>query len=153
MTPKQEAFARFYVELQCASKAYRKAYNASEMQENTVWSRASELLKHSEVAARVREMQERSAKRTEITVEKLTEMTIKAYTEAQREHPTSGQMQTASMIKAAEFLGKLHGLVVERSEVVHKSGPEDLDDEELADIARGGRRGNTEAAERPQKPN
>ena len=153
MTPKQEAFARSFVETGNASEAYRRAYDAKNMAENTVWKRASELLQNGVVAGRVKELQERAAKRTEITVQKLTEMTMKAYTEAQRIAPTTGQMQTASMIKASEFLGKLHGLVIERSEVTHKDSVEDLSEAELVNIARDGGKGIAAAAIGKTKPN
>ena len=141
MTPKQEAFARAYVETGNASEAYRRAYNAENMNENVIRVKACELLKSGNVAVMVQQLKEKHQKRHDITVEKLTEMALAAFKEAQRIAPTSGQMQTASMVKAAEFLGKLHGLIVDRSEVTHKDGVEDLTEAELADIARTGRRG------------
>lgn len=141
MTPKQEAFARAYVETGNASEAYRQAYNAEKMSEQVVWNEASKLLQHHEVAIRIKEAQEAGLKRTAITVETLTKMAMKAYDEAQRVAPSSGQMQTSAMVKATEFIGKLHGLLVDKSEVKHVSGAEDLNDAELANLARSGRRG------------
>jgi phage terminase small subunit len=141
MTLKQEAFARAYVETGNASEAYRRAYNAENMNENVVRVKACELLKNGNVSVMVEQLKSKHQKRHDITVEKLTEMALKAYNEAQRIAPTSGQMQTSAMIKASEFLGKLHGLIVDRSEVTHKDGVEDLTEAELANIARSGRRG------------
>ena len=153
MTPKQEAFARAYVETGNASEAYRRAYDAENMNDNTLKKRASELLQHGDVAGTIERMQAKHQKRHEITVEKLTQMAMKAYDEAQRVAPTSGQMQTSAMVKATEFIGKLHGLLVDKSEVKHVSGVEDLNDDELANLARAGRGGTAEAAPRPTRAN
>jgi len=141
MTPKQEAFARAYVETGNASEAYRRAYNAEKMSEEAIRVEACRLLGNPNVSLTVEKLQAKHQKRHEITVDKLTEMALAAFKEAQRIAPTSGQMQTSSMVKAAEFLGKLHGLIVDRSEVTHKDGVEDLTEAELANIARSGRRG------------
>jgi phage terminase small subunit len=141
MTPKQEAFARAYVETGNASEAYRRAYNAEKMSDEAIRVEACRLLDNPNVSLTVEKLQAKHQKRHEITVDKLTEMALAAFKEAQRIAPTSGQMQTSSMVKAAEFLGKLHGLIVDRSEVTHKDGVEDLTEAELANIARSGRRG------------
>lgn len=122
MTPKQEAFALAYHETGNASEAYRRAYNAKNMKEQSIWNKAKEVADNVKVRSRVAELQRLSAERSGITVERLTQMTMKAYEEAQRIAPTTGQMQTSSMIKAAEFLGKLHGLVIDKSEVSGKDG-------------------------------
>jgi phage terminase small subunit len=141
MTPKQEAFARAYVETGNASEAYRRAYNAEKMSDEAIRVEACRLLDNPNVSLTVEKLQVKHQKRHEITVDKLTEMALTAFKEAHRIAPTSGQMQTSSMVKAAEFLGKLHGLIVDRSEVTHKDGVEDLTEAELANIARSGRRG------------
>lgn len=153
MTPKQEAFARAYVETGNASEAYRRSYDAQNMNENTVKKRASELLQHRDVAGTVKQIQGKAQKRTVITVEKLTAMAMKAYDEAQRVAPNSGQMQTSAMVKATEFIGKLHGLLVDKSEVKHVSGVEDLNDDELANLARSGRGGTASETPRPSRAN
>lgn len=153
MTPKQEAFARAYVKTSNASEAYRQSYSAERMSDQVVWNEASKLLQHHEVAVRIQAIQAAAQKRTEITVEKLTQMAMKAYQEAQRVAPTSGQMQTSAMVKATEFIGRLHGLLVDKSEVKHVSGVEDLNDDELANLARAGRGGAAEAAPRPTRAN
>lgn len=137
MTPKQEAFARAYVETGNASEAYRRAYKAENMSPDALKVEASRLLDNPNVALTVEKLKAKHQKKHEITVEKLTEMAMNAYREAQRISNT-GQMQTSSMVKAAEFLGKLHGLLVERSEITHKDSVEDIADAELANIARSG---------------
>lgn len=140
MTPKQEAFARAYVETGNASEAYRRCYDAENMKDNVVTQKAYELLKHGDVSVMVEQLKTKAQKKHDITVEKLTEMALHAYKESQRVSNT-GQMQTSSMVKAAEFLGKLHGLIIEKREVTHRDGVEDLADAELANIARAGSRG------------
>ena len=37
LTPKQEAFARAYIETSNASEAYRQSYSASRMKDETIW--------------------------------------------------------------------------------------------------------------------
>ena len=53
LMPKQEAFAVEYVGTGNASEAYWRAYNATNMKSATINARASELLKHGGIAARV----------------------------------------------------------------------------------------------------
>lgn len=71
LTPKQEAFARAYLETASASAAYRKAYDASGMQDSSVYVEASKLLASPKIALRISQMQEATAKRHEITVDKI----------------------------------------------------------------------------------
>lgn len=67
LTPKQEDFARYYVECRNATTAYRMAYDVKNPNERGVpwiWSEASRLLASPTVAARVQELQEAAAART-----------------------------------------------------------------------------------------
>ena len=50
---KQGNFARYYVELGNASEAYRRAYDAENCSEKTVWRKALEILQNGKVAAEV----------------------------------------------------------------------------------------------------
>lgn len=151
MTPKQEAFARAYVETGNASEAYRQSYDAEKMKDQAIWNRASELLQHGGVAGRVRELKAKAEKRHEITVDKLTAMALEAYEASKITGRGTGQMQTAAMVKASEFLGKLHGLIIEKREVKNVSTVEDLNDDELGDIARTGRNGAAKASSGPSQ--
>ena len=56
LTIKQEKFVLKYFECGNATEAYRHAYNAEKMKEETVTNKAHELLKHGEVAARLNEL-------------------------------------------------------------------------------------------------
>jgi phage terminase small subunit len=136
MTPKQEAFARAYVETGNASEAYRQCYSAEKMSDPVVWNEASKLLQHHEVSVRVKQLQEAAAKRTAVTVEHLTDLLKRAMDKAEAEPKGA-----SAMVSAVMGLGKLHGLITEKREVTHKSGVEDMDDTELANIARTGSRG------------
>lgn len=71
LTPKQEAFCRFYIETGNASEAYRRAYNAEKMKDTTIHVKASELLADGKVAVRVAELQAAIAKRHEVTVDRV----------------------------------------------------------------------------------
>ena len=118
MTPKQEEFARKYVETGCASTAYRAAYDAENMKDNVIRVKACELLKNGNVAVMVGNLQQRAQERHDITVEKLTEMTMKAY-----EMAMDDEVQTpAAAVSAVQLLGKLHGLIVEKTKNEH-AGP------------------------------
>lgn len=119
MTPKQEAFARRYVETGNASEAYRLAYNAGKMKTNVIAVKAHELLKNGKVAVMVDELRQgnraRAQEKHEITVDKLTEMAIAAYDMAM-----SDDVQTASAaVSAVQVLGKLHGLIVDKTKNEH----------------------------------
>ncbi|APY15824.1 hypothetical protein GJU94_13130 [Brucella sp. 10RB9214] len=55
LTPKQEAFARAYVETGNASEAYRRAYNVGDKTKpESVWVKASELLANGKVSVILR---------------------------------------------------------------------------------------------------
>lgn len=133
LTEKQEAFVRFYIETGNASQAYRRAYDASNMKPESVNRKAKECMDNGKIAARLAELRGRSAAKLNITVEYLTEKLEAALNKAMEE--TKG---ASAAVSAAMGLGKLHGLIVDRKEVTHKTGVEDMDDHELADIARGG---------------
>ena len=105
-----------------ASEAYRRAYNAENMKEETIWRKAKECMDNGKVAARLSELQAQSAEKHDITIERLTRMALEAYEAAQIPGAVTRQKQSSAMVKAAEFLGKLHGLLVEKSEVTGKDG-------------------------------
>ncbi len=122
LTWQQEAFARAYAETGIALEAYRRAHKNCPLNTSTIAARARRLLAMPQIQARVRELcakkaakVEQEAKRAEleqeITIERLTRMTLDAYEMA------CENAQASAAIKAAEFLGKLHGLIIERKEV------------------------------------
>ena len=121
LTPKQEAFAVEYVGTGNASEAYRRAYNATNMKSATIHSRASELLKHGGIAARVAQLKVHLAADNEVTfgeVAAALRASIKAAMEA-------GQYSAA--VSACMGLAKLGGLLVEKRQVsIDDNGPAHL---------------------------
>lgn len=111
LTPKQEAFSKAYLETGNASEAYRRAYDADGMKENAIHVNASKLLKNTKVALRVGELQKRTQKRHEITVDTITEM-LKADRQLARENG-----QTSAAVTAAMGLAKLHGLILDKAQI------------------------------------
>ena len=112
ITPKQEAFARAYVETSNASEAYRRCYDVSpDTKPEVIWGKACELLKNGKVAVKVLQLKEEHAKRHSITVDSLTEMLKE---DRQLAH-TEGEPNAA--VNAVLAMAKLHGLVVEKKNV------------------------------------
>lgn len=148
LTQKQEAFARAFIETGNASEAYRRAYNAGAMKDASVWRKAKELIDNGKVTARIEQLREQMAEKNEITIERLTKMTLDAYTLAMKENVA----QTSAAVRAVEMLGKLHGLVTDKKHVTsdnrhtHSAEPLSPFAEHLAEVLGIGPEGK---AERP----
>lgn len=101
LTPKQEAFARAYVETSNASEAYRRAYNAENMKRESIAVEACKLLDDPNVAQMVQSLKEEALQRHRLTVDdllrELEEARMAAY---QQEKPQAAAMVAASMGKA-----------------------------------------------------
>ena len=76
LTPRQENFARRYVECGFSSEAYRKSYRASHMKPATIHKRACELLASGKIAGRVKELQQGLREQFEINVGTITLMLL-----------------------------------------------------------------------------
>ena len=131
-TPKQEAFARKYVECSNQSEAYRHAYDVGEnTKPETVWVKACELMANGKVSARVYELQQLAQERTLVTVESLTKELDENRTKAD-DLDQVGAMNQATMGKA-----KLHGLDVHKVDInANITGLDSL----FADVAANGSR-------------
>jgi phage terminase small subunit len=68
LSVKQARFAELFVQLGSAVEAYRRAYDAAKMTESIQRKRASELLRHPGVAARIAELRAKASERAEITI-------------------------------------------------------------------------------------
>lgn len=101
MTPKQEAFARAYVETGNASEAYRRSYAAENMKREGIAVEACKLLDNPNVAQMVEALKEEVLQRHRLTVDdllsELEEARMAAYNQ---EKPQAGAMVAASMGKA-----------------------------------------------------
>ena len=67
----QGNFARYFVELGNASEAYRRAYDAENCSEKTVWRKTIEVVQNGKVAAEVDRLKAEIAKRSEITIDEV----------------------------------------------------------------------------------
>jgi phage terminase small subunit len=101
MTPKQEEFARAFVETGNASEAYRRAYNAENMKRESIAVEACKLLDDPNVSQMVEALKEEALQRHRLTVDdllrELEEARMAAY---QQEKPQAAAMVAASMGKA-----------------------------------------------------
>ena len=118
LTVKQDAFAKAYIENGGnKSAAYREAYDAENMQENTINVKACELFKNGNVAVRVLELQEGHSQRHNVTVDSLTEELNEARTLAKEE------AQPAAMTGATMGKAKLHGLITDKKDITSGGKP------------------------------
>jgi len=111
MTPKQENFARLYVETGNASEAYRRAYDTGRMKPETINNNAHMALKNSEIAAMVAALKAEHAERHDVTVDSIT---------AELDEASKVAMDTANpaaMVSATMGKAKLHGLITDRSKM------------------------------------
>ena len=106
LTIKQEAFARAYVETGNASEAYRRSYNAENMQQITVTKRASELLARGDIAGMVKTIKDKIAAKNLVTVESL----VHELEEARIAALTAESPQSAAAVSATMGKAKLMGL-------------------------------------------
>ena len=142
LTPKQEAFARAYIETGNASEAYRRAYNAENMKPNTVYVKACELLANGKVSAKVQDLKEQHATRHVVTVDDI----IRELEEARVMASTGERPQASAMVAASMGKAKILGFIVEKNEHTGKNGGpiqtqevRDMSDAELdAELARYG---------------
>lgn len=99
LTAKQEAFAQGIADGLGQADAYRRAYDAEGMKDNSVYPKASELMKNGKVAARITEL------RAGVQEKQLwsREMSVKALVQAFREG--TGSVKVA----AVKELNAMHG--------------------------------------------
>lgn len=72
-TAKQEAYARQYLVSRCKTVAYKYAYDAENMAQQTINSKACEVYKIPHVYARIMELQEEQNTRFEISTDRITQ--------------------------------------------------------------------------------
>lgn len=99
LTAKQESFAQAIASGKTQADAYRLAYNADNMKDATVWSKASVLMADGKVTARVAELRGNLEKKELWTREMSVKALIGAYKEG---NPTA-------KIAAVKELNAMHG--------------------------------------------
>lgn len=143
---------RFAQEL-AKGKSQTEAYSAAGYKGDR--TNASRLATNGNIIARVAELQERGAKRAEITIESLTDM-LREDRELARE-----LKQPAAAVSAVDKLAKLYGHMIERKEVGRPGDFSRMTEDELDDFiasrqgiaGRGdSREGASNAAPRMPKP-
>jgi phage terminase small subunit len=71
LTLKQTTFCEYYIETGNASEAYRRAYDASRMKDETINERASRLLKEYKVSTRIEQIQKELRDKSDITKDEI----------------------------------------------------------------------------------
>ena len=99
LTAKQEAFAQAIASGKTQADAYRGAYDAENMKENSVWTNASKLMSDAKVAQRVEELRKGLEKKELWTREMSVKALIGAYKDG---NPTA-------KIAAVKELNAMHG--------------------------------------------
>lgn len=138
LTMKQEAFCLAYMETMNASEAYRRAYNAGNMAEATIWRKANELVKNGKVTARIEELRQPVIEQAQLTLESHLNTLAALRDKAEAE----GKYGPA--IQAEISRGKAAGLYSDKIELTGKGGGpiatqnlNELTDEELLSIVVG----------------
>lgn len=124
--PRHERFAQELAKGKSASDAYVAAGYAQ------CRASASRLLTNANITSRVAELQERGAKRAEITLESLTAELNEALELAKQ------LGQPSAMVAAIREKAVLTGHRVEKRETINKLDPNAMRDDELAAIASSG---------------
>lgn len=128
LTPKQEAFCHAYIENGGnASAAYREAYDAEDMQMNSVHVASSRLLSDSKVALRVKELRDEIANRHKLSVaDLLNELEQARVIASTAETPQASAMVAASLGKA-----KLLGYDKQKIEINGNINAKPVSDDDL----------------------
>ena len=113
MTPKQEQFARLYVETGNASEAYRQAYNADNMKPETVTNEAYKLLQDPDISAMVDGLKEEARQRHAVTVDDL----LHELEQARAAALAAPTPQSSAAVSATMGKAKMLGLLVDKAEI------------------------------------
>ena len=104
LTPKQEGFCQDYIKTGSQTRAYQLNYNVKNMLPATINNKSYALRIQDDITARINELQERVAKKFEVTVESLT----KEF-EEDRQLARELDMPSAA-IAATNGKARIHGL-------------------------------------------
>jgi len=111
MTPKQEQFARLYVETGNASEAYRQAYNTDNMKPETVTNEAYKLLQAPDISAMVDDLKAEARQRHAVTVDDL----LHELEQARAAALTAPTPQSSAAVSATMGKAKMLGLLVDKA--------------------------------------
>ena len=110
LTPKENTFARLYVETGNATEAYRQAYDHNG-NDATACRGAHDVLHRPAVEAYVGDLQAEHRERHKVTVDQLTDQLEKARQVAM------DNRNAAAAVQAIMGKAKLHGLLVDKQEI------------------------------------
>lgn len=120
LTPKEEKFAKLYIELGNASEAYRQAYGVDEnKKDNSVWSNAHALTKKENVSLRIQELQEEAMVVHNVTMESLLNEFDEIKNLAMNAEALGSKLQLGAAVSAVNSKMKLVGL--DKTTVDHTS--------------------------------
>ncbi|MEB5475970.1 terminase small subunit [Acinetobacter pollinis] len=114
LTPKQEQFCQLYIELGNASEAYRQAYDADSMSENTVNRKAKEVLDNGKITARLEKIRKRHQSRHDVTVDTL----LAELEEARRAAKGDGTRRPQANVMLSATMGKAKLLGLDRLSIL-----------------------------------
>lgn len=112
LTAKQEQFALLVVEGKTQAEAYRGAYDATAMQDGTIWTEASKLMRHPQVSKRVEELREEAEVARRAVLMSREEAILQRL-----EHEAMTAKTDTARIRALELLGRHIGMFKDRIEV------------------------------------
>ena len=113
MTPKQEQFARLYVETGNASEAYRQAYSTDNMKPETVTNEAYKLLQAPDISAMVDDLKAEARQRHAVTVDDL----LHELEQARAAALAAPTPQSSAAVSATMGKAKMLGLLVDKAEI------------------------------------
>jgi phage terminase small subunit len=111
LTPKQEAFCIAYLETGNASEAYRRAYDAKNMNANSINRKAKDLVDNVKITARLQELRAPVVERAQITLQDHLDE-LQRLRDAAKGAEKYGPAVTAEMAR-----GKACGFYVEKVDV------------------------------------
>jgi len=104
LTPKQEGFCKDYITTGSQTRAYQLNYNVKKMLPASINNKAYELMQNVDITSRVAQLQERVAKKFEVTVESLTR-------ELEEDRQLARDLDMpAAAISALNVKARIHGL-------------------------------------------
>lgn len=119
LTDKQETFVLEVVKGNSQFEAYKTAYNATNMKDDTVYNKASKLMARDDIRARYNELMDKVRKSAEdkaiVTVEDVLQSILKIRSVCMQEIPITDKqgkqvgatvLDTTGALKANEMLGK-----------------------------------------------
>ena len=126
LTSKQEKFIQALVAGKSQRQAYKEAYNAAKMKDETIDTRACELLKNSKVKARYNELLEEHKNKALYTREEMVNdlIWIKEKAKEDIKNPKKGLRQANGtiFINALKELGELNELYPSKKQDINVNG-------------------------------